>query len=458
MKADGRFCLFNFRSKAFNCSLPAGRALLTIMKRTLSSELEKNLNKKVFLQGRVYNLRKMGGINFLLLQDRDGLVQIVFDKLEEKVLTGSLVSITGKVKSEKRAPGGVEVLGEKVEIISSPVEEAPIDLSKAELKAKLSTLLDNRPITLRHEKVKAIFRVSNTVVRAYAEVMREMGFTEIKTPKILGAASEGGSNFFTIDYFGRKAFLAQSPQFYKQITAGVFERVFEIGPVFRAEPHFTTRHVNEYISLDAEIGFIQDHEDVMNILNKAVKYIFSEIKKDNKSELELYKVKVPNVPVKIPKIKLADMREIIRKKYKYNIPSDTDIDPKGERLAGKYAKEKYNSDFLFLTHYPTRKRPFYTMPDEKNPKETKSFDLIYAGVEMVTGSQRIHDYDMLVANIKKWGLKPKDFKFYLQAFKYAMQPHGGWGMGLERIVYQLLDLKSIKQAVLFPRDVKRLTP
>lgn len=428
------------------------------MKRILSSELKKYINKKVFLQGRVYNLRKMGGINFLLLQDRDGLVQIVFEKVKEKVLIGSVVAISGTAKSETRAPGGIEVLGEKIEIISAPAEEMPIDLSKAELKAKLSTLLDNRPITLRHEKVKAIFRVSNTVVRAYAEIMRNLGFTEIKTPKILGAASEGGSNFFTLDYFGRKAFLAQSPQFYKQITAGVFERVFEIGPVFRAEPHFTTRHVNEYISLDAEMGFIKDHEDVMNILDKAVKYIFSEIKKNNKKELELYKVKVPNVPVKIPKIKLAEMREIIKKKYKYNIPKDTDIDPKGERLAGQYAKEKFKSDFLFLTHYPTKKRPFYTMPDEKNPKETKSFDLIYAGVEMVTGSQRIHNYNMLVANIKKWGFQPKDFKSYLQAFKYAMPAHGGWGMGLERIVYQLLGLKSIKEAVLFPRDVKRLTP
>jgi len=427
------------------------------MSRILSSELNKYLDQSVLLQGRVYNLRKMGAISFLVLQDRAGLAQVVFEKPVEANI-GAIVNINGLAKKEERAPGGAEVRGEKLTVMADVAGEMPIDLSKKELNVGLKTLLDNRPITLRHESVKAIFKISNTVVRAYGEAMRQRDFMEIKTPKILGAASEGGANFFQIDYFGKKAFLAQSPQFYKQITCGVFERVFEVGPVFRAEPHFTTRHVNEYISLDAEMGFIESYEDVLAMLSQVVSAIFKEIAKNHEAELAIYNAVCPKVPDKIPQIKLAAVKKIIKEKYGYQIPADTDIDPKGERLAGQYAKEEYDSDFIALTHYPANMRPFYTMPDESNPEETKSFDLIFRGTEMVTGGQRIHQYDKLVANMKKFGLDPKDFTFYLQAFKYAMPPHGGWGMGLERIVYKLLGLKSIKEAVLFPRDVKRLTP
>jgi len=427
------------------------------MLRTLSSELNKYFDQPVLLKGRVYNLRKMGAISFLVLQDRAGLAQVVFEKPVE-VNIGAIVYIEGQAKKEERAPGGVEVRGEKLTVAADVAGEMPIDLSKKELNVGLKTLLDNRPITLRHESVKAIFKIFSTVIRVYGEAMRQRDFMEIKTPKILGAASEGGANFFQIDYFGKKAFLAQSPQFYKQITCGVFERVFEVDPVFRAEPHFTTRHVNEYISLDAEMGFIDGYDDVLAMLGQVVSAIFKEIAENHEAELKIYNAVCPKVPDKIPQIKLADIKKIIKEKYGYQIPADTDIDPKGERLAGQYAKEEYDSDFIALTHYPTNMRPFYTMPDEDNPEETKSFDLIFRGTEMVTGSQRIHQYDKLVANIKKFGLDPKDFSFYLQAFKYAMPPHGGWGMGLERIVYKLLGLKSIKEAVLFPRDVKRLTP
>jgi len=428
------------------------------MQRTLSRGLRNNISKKVLLKGRVYNLRKLGAVNFLILQDREGLAQVTFEKLHKKILPGAIVCVKGIVKKEKRAPSGFEVKANEINIISAPEQELPIDLSKKELNVHLSTLLDNRPITLRHPKVQAIFKIFNTVIFSYAQIMREMGFHEIKTPKILGAASEGGSNFFTLEYFDKKAFLAQSPQFYKQITCGVFERVFEIGPVFRAEPHYTTRHVNEYISLDAEMAFIKDHQDIIKTLNKAVAFIFKQINQKNKDQLALYNIEPIKVPSKIPQIELEEIKKIIAKKYKYKIPPGIDIDPKAERLAGKYAKEEFNSDFIFLTNYPTKDRPFYTMPCSKDKNRTNSFDLIFKGTEIVTGSQRIHDYKMLVKNIKKWGLKPKDFKFYLQAFKYAMPPHGGWGMGSERIVYKLLNLKSIKQAVLFPRDVKRLTP
>ena len=331
-------------------------------------------------------------------------------------------------------------------------------MSKKTLNVELPTLLDNRPLTIRHETVRAIFNIYSTVVGAYSEALKDLDCKEIKTPGILGVASEGGANFFTIDYFDKKAFLAQSPQFYKQICVGAFERVFEVGPVFRAERSFTTRHVNEYVSLDAEFAFIKDHNDLLEFLTKTLRHIFSEINSKNKDDLKLYNVEPINVPDEIPQIKLSEMKKIIKEKYGYDVPKDTDIDPQGEVYAGQYAREEFDSDFIALTHYPKSQRPFYTMPDDENKEETKSFDLIFKGVEIATSSQRIHDYDKLVASIKDFGLEPKDYEFYLNAFKYAMPPHGGWGMGSERIVFKLLSLGSVKEAILFPRDVKRLEP
>lgn len=426
--------------------------------RIYSDELKTKIGQKAILAGRVYVLRKLGGVNFLILQDRKGLAQVVFDKKLPDLILGSWIIVNGLVKEEKRAPGGVEIQGEKLEIISQPAQELPFDLSKKELNINLTTLLNHRPISLRHERIKAIFKIFATVLAAYGEIMRELGFVEIKTPKILGAASEGGANFFTINYFGKRAFLAQSPQFYKQICVGAFERVFEIGPVFRAEKHFTARHVNEYTSLDAEMGFIENHKDIMDTLTEALKHVFKKIKEQNQEELKLYGAAVPEIPEKIPRYKLSEIKKIIKDKYRYEVSAETDIDPKGENLAGRFAKEEHGNDFIFLTHYPRAMRPFYTMPDDENPEETKGFDLIFRGLELVTGSQRIHDYKQLVESIKKFGLNPKDFSFYLEAFKYGLPPHGGWGMGAERLVQQLLGLANVKEAVLFPRDVKRLEP
>ena len=239
---------------------------------------------------------------------------------------------------------------------------------------------------------------------------------------------------------------------------GVFERVFEIGSAFRAEPHFTTRHVNEYISLDAEMGFIQNFSEVMDMLNKVIRKIFALLEKEGQAYLEMYKIKISAVPEEIPRIKLAEIKKIIKEEYGYAIPEETDIDPKGENLAGKYAKEKFNSDFIFITHYPWSEKPFYTMPSAENLEETCGFDLLFKGLEIVTGSQRIHDYKQLIENMQKKKVKPEGMEFYLETFKYAMPPHGGWAIGSERVIQQILGLGSIKEAILFPRDVKRLTP
>jgi nondiscriminating aspartyl-tRNA synthetase len=427
------------------------------MKRILINEISRHQDKSVPLAGRITNVRQLGTISFLQLMDYTGIIQTVWDK-DTGVKVGDIVTLTGKVVKDERAKGGFEIQGEKIETISTSVADYPFDIAKPNLNLQLNTLLDYRTLSLRHPKVRAIFKLYDKILESYEKVMREEGFTEIKTPKLLETASEGGANFFKVDYFDKHAFLAQSPQFYKQIMTGVFERVFEIGTAFRAEPHFTTRHINEYTSLDAEMAMIDSYHDVMAMLNKVVKKIFEHLKENAAPILELYGVDLPEVPTEIPKVKLADLRKIIKDKYNYDIPESTDIDPEGERLAYRYAKEKYNSEFIFITNYFWKDKPFYTMPSAENEEETEGFDLIYRGVEIVTGSQRIHKYDMLMENMKKKGVSPKGMEFYLETFKYSMPPHGGWGLGSERLAQLILGLPTIKEATLFPRDVKRLAP
>ncbi len=428
------------------------------MARTLIKNLKEKVGQDVEISGRVLNIRKLGAaILFVVVQDYSGAVQVVFET-ETKVGIGEVVKIEGKVKEDSRAKNGVEVGGEKLETISANLEELPYDFAGKDLNLQLNTLLDLRTTSLRHPKTQAIFKLYDLLLEGYEKTMRAEGFTEIKTPKILEAASEGGANFFKINYFDKEAFLAQSPQFYKQIMVGVFERVFEIGTVFRAEPHFTTRHVNEYVSLDAEMGFIKSYEDVMKMLNLAIKGVFDHLRTNGEEYAKLYNVEIPEVPAKIPAIKLADLKKLVKEKYDYTIPESTDIDPEGERLAGRWAKEEHNSDFVFVTNYYWKDKPFYTMPSDKDQNETEGFDLLFKGVEIATGSQRIHEYEMLLENMKAKGVKPAGMEFYLNTFKFAMPPHGGWGLGSERIIQLILGLGSVKEAVLFPRDVKRLRP
>ncbi len=427
------------------------------MERTLLKNISTKENEEVLIKGRVTNVRALSNLTFIQVQDYSSSIQVVFEKnLEVKI--SEAVEISGKVIKDERSKTGFEIQGSDFRIVSPCIEELPFDLAKKDLNLQLSTLLDQRTLSLRHPKTIAIFKLYDIVLRAYETVMREEGFTEVKTPKILEAASEGGANFFKIDYFEKEAYLAQSPQFYKQILTGVFERVFEIGPVFRAEPHFTTRHVNEYISLDAEMAFIESFRDVTAMITKVFKKMFGIISKDGEEYLKLWNTEVPQVPDEIPHVKLADIKKIIKEKYDYEIPAETDIDPEGERLACRYAKEEFNSDFIFVTHYPWKDKPFYTMPSKDNPEETEGFDLLFKGLELITGSQRIHDYEMLIENMKKKGVKPEGMEFYLDTFKFGMAPHGGWGLGSERIIQQLLGLPSIKEGILFPRDVKRISP
>jgi nondiscriminating aspartyl-tRNA synthetase len=439
------------------------------MERTLIRDAIELIGKKIKLAGWVHIRRDHGKLIFIDLRDQSGFVQLVFipDKeaayrIAKEARNECIIEVEGLVKerpggaaNEKISTGRIEIEVESIKIIARPEGEFPIDISSEDLDLKLATLLDNRNITLRNEKVKAIFRIYAELIASYGEVMRKENFVEIKTPKIVSAATEGGANFFKINYFEKEAYLAQSPQFYKQAGVGIFERVFEIGSVFRAEPHYTTRHVNEYIGLDGEMGFINNFEDVMNELEKVMSRVMASIKRNCRADLEKYKAKILPVSA-IPRIKLTEALEILDKEYGKKMET-VDIDNEGERLIGQWAKKNHHSDFIFITHYPTALRPFYSMPSA-DPQYTETFDLLFCGVEIASGGQRIHDYKQMLESIKKRKLNPEQFKDYLEIFKYGMPPHGGWGLGSERIVQKILGLKSIKEAVLFPRDVKRLTP
>lgn len=436
----------------------------------LISETLSHIGETVKISGWVSIRRDHGKLVFLELRDRSGAVQLVVlhDKeavkdVIKEVRSEYAIEVTGLVKKRpvkaenvKSATGGVEVEVENINIIGRPSEELPIDVSNPELNLQLETLLNNRTISLRNDKIRSIFSLYAILLEAYANACRKRGFLEIKTPKILSSATEGGANFFKIKYFDREAFLAQSPQFYKQAATSAFERVFEIGTVFRAEPHFTTRHVNEYTGLDAEMGFISGMEDVMAELEEIILEIFQIISERGKLDLEKHNAAIlPNVV--IPRIRLKDAVEILKNEYGKIIENE-DIDNEGERMIGEYAAKTYGSDLVFLTHYPTALRPFYSMPNAQDSSYTDTFDLLFRGVEIASGGQRIHNYAQLVENIKKFDMDPDTFKDYLDIFKYGAPPHGGWGLGSERIIQKLLNLGSIKEAVLFPRDVKRLTP
>lgn len=440
------------------------------MDRILISDTPKYVGQVVKICGLVNVRRDHGKIIFVDIRDRSGIIQsvVIPDEKETYETAKTLKSefsleIEGLIKErpvsakkEDLITGGVEMEVKKIKILGKTYAELPIDISKDEMNLNLDTLLNNRAISLRNNKTKSIFKVSAEIIRSYAEFLRKEGFVEIKTPKILSSATEGGANFFKIKYFERDAYLAQSPQFYKQSAVSFFERVFEIGPVFRAEPHFTSRHVNEFTGLDAEIGFISNFEDVMRELEKTMAFVMKSVAKNCSLEIKNYDAQVPKVKNIFPRIKLTEALDVLKKEYGKDIEG-IDIDPEGERLISEWAKKKYKSDFIFITHYPSSLRPFYTMPSQ-DPQFTESFDLIFKGIEIASGGQRIHDYEQLVKNIQKKGLNPDDFKDYLDNFKYGMPPHGGWGLGLERITQQILGISSIKEAILFPRDVKRLTP
>ena len=435
--------------------------------RTLVLDTPNKIGQKVKICGWVDVRRDHGKLIFLDVRDRTGIVQAVINpkvsaeahKTAQELRSEYVLEIQGKVNprpenliNAKMATGTVEIEVADLKILVR-AEALPFELDTA---LNIDTYLDNQPLALRSRKNQAIFRIQSAIAQSFRDFLSGQDFTEFQAPKIVAQAAEGGAEVFKVDYFDHKAYLAQSPQLYKQIMVGVFERVFTVTSVYRAEPHSTTRHLNEYVSLDMEMGFIKDHTDVMNVLNGWMTSLTKLLRKNNASDLALLGMELPMVPKKIPMFKLKEAQKIIDKKYGTKATGLPDLDPEHERMICKYVQEKFNSEFAFITHYPTKKRPFYTYPDEDDPETTKSFDLLFRGVEITTGGQRINDYEQLLANIDKWGYRHENFSFYLEAFKYGMPPEGGCATGLERLTQKLVGVDNIKLATLFPRDMNRI--
>lgn len=435
------------------------------MSRVYIKDLKEYSEKEVTIKGWVDIRRDHGKLIFIDLRDASGKVQMVAlpnhkeaHEIASKLRAEWVIEVKGKVnKRPERMVKKDQLNGDlEIEILEIHVyseAEVPFELGT---ELNIDTYLNYLPYTLRDEKRKAVFKIQSVIVNAFRNYLTQNGFTEIQAPKLIGEDAEGGANSFDVPYFGHTAHLAQSPQFYKQIMVGVFEKVFAAGNVYRAEKHSTTRHLNEYTSLDLEMGFIKDHTCVMSTENKLLAFIMSELKAKCADEFKLLNAEIPEVPEEIPRLKLREAQEIIKKEFGEDCTKEPDLEPQHERWLCEYAKKKYNSDFIFITHFPLEKRPMYTMGDTNDPGYANGFDLLFRGVEITTGGQRIHRYDDLVASIKKKGLDPEKFSFYLQAFKCGMPPHGGLGMGLERLTQKLLGLENVKEATLFPRDLTRI--
>ena len=413
-------------------------------------------NRAVTLHGMVHALRDLGGVTFLTLRTREGLVQCVCPRRPEGVREECAVSVSGLLRPEPRAPGGAELAEARFTVLSRPAAPPPVPLSKKR-SLSMDTELSLRPVTLRAPRARAVFRIQAAVCRAFREFLQEEDFTEIHTPKLGRAGAEGGSSQFRVDYFGRKAVLAQSPQLYKQVMVGVFERVYEIGPVFRAEKHATQRHLNEYTSLDLEMGFLRSFTDLMALEQGFLRRLVDLLRREYAGELALLGAELPDAQ-HIPAVRFDEAKRLAADAYGYAIREPYDLEPEEEQHIGRYAKEVWGSDFVFVTHYPGRKRPFYTMDDPEDPRYTLSFDLLFRGVEITTGGQRIHNYGQQVEKLKARGMEPEDFSGYLLFHKHGAPPHGGLGIGLERLTMQLCGLDNIRRASLFPRDRTRLEP
>lgn len=437
------------------------------MTRTYIKDLRGSIGQTVSISGWVDVARDQGKMAFFDFRDATGKVQgVVFGKPEVLEVAKTLrpewvVSIEGIV-NERPEKMRTDAPNEDIELeitgitVLSQAQELPFE---READLKLDTLFDYRPLTLRRERERAIFKVQHEIVRAYRSFLTEQGFTEFQAPKLVGDDAEGGGNVFKLSYFGgHDAYLATSPQLYKQIMVGIYERVFTTGNVFRAEKHATTRHLNEYTSIDAELGFIDDHRDVMRMETALMRYIVSHLKETCAAEFELVGAELPLIPDGdlFPHMKLREAQALIKDRTGADKTAEPDLEPEDERWLSEYAHDELKSDFIFITHYPVSKRPFYTREDEEDPGYTKSFDLLFRGVEITTGGQRVHTAEMMEQKLKEKGLDPAHFAFYLQAFRYGMPPHGGWGMGLERLTQKFLGLKNVKEATVFPRDINRI--
>ena len=441
--------------------------LITGVKKPETLELGELLDgsmegREVKVNGAIHSIRDMGNVGFVILRKREGLLQCVYEegvsRFDLKELKDAdTVEVSGTLTRSDKAPGGVEIRMQDVRILSEPAESMPLPISKWKMNTSLEAKLNYRPISLRNIRERAKFRIQEGIVRGFRDFLYTQGFTEIHTPKIGAKSAEGGANLFRLEYFHRPAILQQSPQFYKQMMVGVFDRVFETAPVFRAEKHNTKRHLNEYTSLDFEMGYIDGFEDVMAMETGFLQYTMNLLEKEYSRELRILGVELPKTE-EIPAVRFDEIKRMVSEKYNRKIRTPYDLEPEEEMLIGRYAKEEWGADFVFVTHYPSKKRPFYAMDDPEDPTYTLSFDLLFRGLEITTGGQRIHDYRSLLEKMEKRGMTDEGMEQYLSAFKHGMPPHGGLGIGMERLTMQLLGEDNVRETTLFPRDLSRLEP
>lgn len=420
-------------------------------------DLKNALDGSITFSACVHKLRKMSGFTFVILRTGKYILQSVYTKAACEgdfgaLCEGAYVTVTGSVKKEERANYGYEITLSSFTILSKPKEEYPLHVSSKKLGCSIETSMAHRSVALRHPHERAVFKISEGVVSGFREFMLKEGFTEIHTPKICAASAEGGANIFKLKYFDKDACLAQSPQFYKQTCVAFFDRVFEIAPVYRAEKHNSTRHLNEYIGLDFEMAFINDMHDVMAMETAMLKYVMEYLEKNYSHELTLLEAALPVID-EIPSVTFFEALDILGKEH-----NQFDLDPTDEIKLCNWAKETHNSEFIFIEKFPGLKRPFYAMDSKDDPKLAESFDLLFRGLEITTGGQRIHDYDEQVEKLKRYHIKPEELGAYIDIHRYGMPPHGGLGIGLERVVMKLLGLSNIREASLFPRDIHHLDP
>ncbi len=437
------------------------RSTICVMDRTLVNESLKKVEKKIKIEGWVNSIRDHGKITFIDLRDRTGIIQCVGANLP-KVTTESVIEIIGivakrpeKLVNKDIETGEVELQIEEFKILAL-AEELPIDMGKEDLEVELPTLLDWRSLTLRHPKIKDIFKVQEVIIDSFRKALQEKDFTEFQAPVIIPQGAEGGAEVFEVKYFDHKAYLAQSPQFYKQILVGVYERVFAVNKTLRAEPSVTTRHLTEVTTLDAEFGFIESWIDVKKMVEYVIKYIFKEVDEKCGYVLKEYNTTTPKVSKEIPMIKLREAQEIIFNRTGRDNRKEPDLEPEDEREICRWALEEKGSDLVFISHYPVSKRPFYTFEDPEDPGYTMSFDLLGRGTEWLTGGRRITDYKKLLKNAEERGVNLEKSELYLQAFRFGMPPEGGFSFGSERITMHILGLKNVREASLFPRDMQRV--
>ena len=407
------------------------------------------IGTEVRVNGAIHTIRDMGTVAFIILRKREGLVQCVYEEGVSKfnlkdVKEADTVEVSGMLERSEKAPNGIEIRLGELKILSEPAEPMPLPISKWKLNTSLEAKLNYRPISLRNIRERAKFRIQE-------------GFTEIHTPKIGAKSAEGGANLFRLEYFHRPAILQQSPQFYKQMMVGVFDRVFETAPVFRAEKHNTKRHLNEYTSLDFEMGYIDGFEDIMAMETGFLQYTMALLEKEYARELKILDIQVPKTK-EIPAVRFDEIKRLVAEKYDRKIKNPFDLEPEEEMLISRYAKEEWDADFVFVTHYPSKKRPFYAMDDPADSTYTLSFDLLFRGMEITTGGQRIHDYHELLAKMEKRGMTDEGMEQYLSAFKHGMPPHGGLGIGMERLTMKMMNEDNVRETTLFPRDLSRLEP